>query len=142
MEAEILRRAAELQEANAALRAAGAAKDDFLSRMSHELRTPLTAVSGFSELLTRIDLEPQPREWALLIRSASQHLGRLIDDVLDISRIAAGRLSLSLEPVALGPLLYDVLELLRPLATRNRRHAGARHLARRPRLRASPTAAA
>ncbi len=119
MEAEILRRSAELQEANAALRAAGAAKDDFLSRMSHELRTPLTAVSGFSELLTRIELEPQPREWAQLIRSASQHLGRLIDDVLDISRIAAGRMSLSLEPVALGPLLYDVLELLRPLATRS-----------------------
>ena len=87
--------------------------------MSHELRTPLTAVSGFSELLTLAELEPRQREWAGLIRSASQHLGRLIDDVLDISRIAAGQLSMSLEPVALGPLLHDVLELLRPLATRN-----------------------
>jgi len=109
----------ELAEANEALRQASTAKDEFLSRMSHELRTPLTAVSGFSELLTLTDLPEQPREWAGLIRSASQHLGRLIDDVLDISRIAAGRMSMSLEPVALGPLLHDVLELLRPLAARH-----------------------
>lgn len=109
----------ELVAANEALRETSTAKDEFLSRMSHELRTPLTAVSGFSELLTLTDLPEQPREWAGLIRSASQHLGRLIDDVLDISRIAAGRMSMSLEPVALGPLLHDVLELLRPLAARH-----------------------
>lgn len=108
-----------LVAANEALRQASTAKDEFLSRMSHELRTPLTAVSGFSELLTLTDLPDQPREWAGLIRSASQHLGRLIDDVLDISRIAAGRMSMSLEPVALGPLLHDVIELLRPLAARH-----------------------
>lgn len=108
----------ELVRVNAELRAASTAKDEFLSRMSHELRTPLTAVSGFSELLTLAELEPRQREWAGLIRSASHHLSRLIDDVLDISRIAAGRLSMSLEPVALGPLLHDVLELLRPLAGR------------------------
>jgi PAS domain S-box-containing protein len=118
-EADILRRSAELREKNQQLLDASAAKDDFLSRMSHELRTPLTAVSGFSELLGRSSLTPQQREWAGLIRSGSQHLGRLIDDVLDISRIAAGRMSLSLEPVALGPLLLDVQELLRPLADRN-----------------------
>ena len=118
------------------LREASDAKDDFLSRMSHELRTPLTAVSGFSELLARSRARRRSqREWAQLIRSGSQHLGRLIDDVLDISRIAAGRMSLSLEPVALGPLLLDVQELLRPLAHAQRRHAGARHLTRRARLR-------
>jgi signal transduction histidine kinase/ActR/RegA family two-component response regulator len=104
---------------NDQLKAANLAKDEFLSRMSHELRTPLTAVSGFSELLTLAELQPRQREWAGLIRSASQHLSRLIDDVLDISRIAAGQLSMSLEPVALGPLLHDVVELLRPLAGRN-----------------------
>ncbi|MBE2315604.1 response regulator [Solirubrobacter sp. CPCC 204708] len=109
----------ELVHVNEQLRAASTAKDEFLSRMSHELRTPLTAVSGFSELLALAELEPRQREWAGLIRSASQHLSRLIDDVLDISRIAAGRMSLSLEPVALGPLLHDVLELLRPLAGRD-----------------------
>lgn len=109
----------ELVAVNEALQKASTAKDEFLSRMSHELRTPLTAVSGFSELLTLTELPEKPREWAGLIRSASQHLGRLIDDVLDISRIAAGRMSMSLEPVALGPLLHDVLELLRPLASRH-----------------------
>ena len=109
----------ELQRANERLRAANSAKDEFLSRMSHELRTPLTAVSGFSELLARAELGTDQKEWARLIRSASQHLGRLIDDVLDISRIATGQLPLTLEPVALGPLLFDALELLRPLAVRN-----------------------
>ncbi len=109
----------ELQEANRQLREANAAKDEFLSRMSHELRTPLVAVSGFSELLALSDVGEREREWAQLIRSASKHLGRLIDDVLDISRIAAGQLSMTPEAVALGPLLHDVLELLRPLATRH-----------------------
>ena len=109
----------ELHEANRQLREANAAKDEFLSRMSHELRTPLVAVSGFSELLALSDVGEREREWAQLIRSASKHLGRLIDDVLDISRIAAGQLSMTPEAVALGPLLHDVLELLRPLATRH-----------------------
>jgi len=119
LEQEVIDRSQELQESNAQLRQANSAKDEFLSRMSHELRTPLTAVSGFSELLTRAPLDPTHKEWAALIRSASKHLGRLIDDVLDISRIAAGRLSLSVEPVALGPLLFDVRELLKPMAERN-----------------------
>ena len=109
----------ELRRANEQLRAANSAKDEFLSRMSHELRAPLTGVSGFSDLLVRADVGTDQKEWARLIRSASQHLGRLIDDVLDISRIAGGQLPLTLEPVALGPLLFDALELLRPLAARN-----------------------
>jgi PAS domain S-box-containing protein len=109
----------ELQEANRQLHAANAAKDEFLSRMSHELRTPLVAVSGFSELLALSDVGEREREWAQLVRSASKHLGRLIDDVLDISRIAVGQLPMTPEPVALGPLLHDVIELLRPLAARH-----------------------
>jgi signal transduction histidine kinase/AmiR/NasT family two-component response regulator len=119
MELEILQRSAELRDAVAQLRAANAAKDEFLSRMSHELRTPLAAISGFGELLGMSELDADQRAWSDLIGSATKHLARLIDDVLDIARIEAGRLSMSVEPVALGPVFYDVLELLRPLAARH-----------------------
>jgi PAS domain S-box-containing protein len=118
MEAEILRRAAELQQANKELRAASAAKNEFLSRMSHELRTPLTAIGGFSELLTLAELDEEPRDWARTILKATRHLAGLIDEVLDISRIESGHLSLSLEPVALTPLLEETLELMKPVAAR------------------------
>jgi signal transduction histidine kinase/ActR/RegA family two-component response regulator len=118
METEILRRSAELQRANEELRAANAAKNEFLSRMSHELRTPLTAIGGFSELLTLSELGSDERQWASTIHKASRHLTSLVDDVLDLSRIESGNISVSLEPVPLRPLIDDVLELAEPLAER------------------------
>jgi PAS domain S-box-containing protein len=118
MQAEILRRSSELQAANAQLRAANAAKNEFLSRMSHELRTPLTAIGGFSELLVLDDLAGDQHQWASTILRASQHLLGLVDDVLDIARIEAGRLAISLEPVALADVFTEALELTGPLAAR------------------------
>ena len=115
-EQEILRRAAELQAVNEELRKASAAKTEFLSRMSHELRTPLAAVMGFSELLTLADLDREKREWATMIHKAGEHLLALVNDVLDISRIEAGKLSISPEPVAVGDLFGEALEIVRPLA--------------------------
>jgi signal transduction histidine kinase len=109
----------ELQTANEELRAANAAKTAFLSRMSHELRTPLTAIRGFSELLTHADIGADQRGWAELIVKASKHLTTLVDDILDISRIEAGRFSISPEQVPLRPVINDVLELLQPLAARH-----------------------
>jgi CheY-like chemotaxis protein/anti-sigma regulatory factor (Ser/Thr protein kinase) len=119
METEILRRSAELQETNKQLRAANAAKNDFLSRMSHELRTPLAAIGGFSELLTLAELDKDEGQWASMIHKASKHLKGLVDDVLDLSRVESGNISVSLEPVPVAPLLQDVLELTRPLAARH-----------------------
>jgi signal transduction histidine kinase/ActR/RegA family two-component response regulator len=116
--AEILRRSAELQEANVRLRAASAAKSDFLSRMSHELRTPLTAISGFSELLTHADLADSQRGWAEIILKASRHLGGLIDDILEVERIESGRTTISLEPLPIRSVVHETLELMRPLAER------------------------
>ena len=117
---EIVRRSRELQEANVQLRAANVAKDEFLSRMSHELRTPLAAVIGFSELLDLAGLDERHRQWVAQIHKAGRHLLDLVDEVLDISRIESGQLSISLEPVALAPLLQDALELMQPLAETRR----------------------
>jgi signal transduction histidine kinase/CheY-like chemotaxis protein len=119
MEMELVKRSRELQTANEELRAANAAKTAFLSRMSHELRTPLTAIRGFSELLTHADIAADQRGWAELIVKASKHLTTLVDDILDISRIEAGRFAISPQQVPLRPVIADVLELLAPLAARH-----------------------
>src|SRR3954447_9348127 len=115
-EAEIFLRTQELQKLNAQLQAADRARNEFLSRMSHELRTPLAAIMGFSELFALADLDEQKSEWAATILRAGRHLLQLVDEVLDISRIEAGELSISVEPVAIAPLLADAIELIQPLA--------------------------
>jgi signal transduction histidine kinase len=115
-EAEIFLRTQELQKLNKRLQAANQAKNEFLSRMSHELRTPLAAIMGFSELLGMADLDERKSDWAATILKAGRHLLQLVDEVLDISRIEAGEMSLSLEPVPISPLLDEALELIQPLA--------------------------
>jgi signal transduction histidine kinase len=119
-ESEILLRGQELQELNAELRAADRAKNEFLSRMSHELRTPLAAIMGFSELFALADLDEKKSEWAATLLRAGKHLLQLVDEVLDISRIETGELSLSVEPVAVAPLLADAMELIQPMAESRR----------------------
>ena len=90
-----------------AAEAASAAKSAFLASMSHELRTPLNAILGFSQLM-EIDPSagPQARRHAGLIRDSGEHLLALIEELLDVARIEAGRLEVSLAPVDL-PLLLD-----------------------------------
>jgi PAS domain S-box-containing protein len=95
---------------------ANQAKSEFLSRMSHELRTPLNAILGFGQLMEMDDLDPEHRESLAQILKAGRHLVDLIEEVLDISRVEAGRLSLSLEPVALDDTVRESLELLAPSA--------------------------
>jgi PAS domain S-box-containing protein len=115
-EREIVRRAQELQHANEKLRAANTAKNDFLSRMSHELRSPLGAVMGFAQLLEFTDLEEQHKQKVAMILKASRHLLQIVDEVLDISRVEEGTLSISAEAIAVQPLIDDALDLTRPLA--------------------------
>jgi signal transduction histidine kinase len=121
-----------LQEKSDQLAIADRAKTEFLSRMSHELRTPLNAIIGFAEIM---ELDPRTpsaqREWIQHILKAGRHLLALINEVLDIARIETGRMSLSLEPVALDATLSEVLDLVGPLAARDgigidsRKSAGA-----------------
>ena len=115
MELEILRRAQQLQEANAKLRHADDAKNAFLSRVSHELRTPLTAVLGFGDLLGRSELSEEQQDWVAIVMKSGRHLLALLNDVLDIARIEEGRLAMSVEPVAVGQLVEDALEIARPI---------------------------
>jgi len=96
---------------------ANAAKSEFLSRMSHELRTPLHAILGFGELLTRTDLPKEEREQLSQLIKSGHHLLDLINEVLDISRIDRGELTLSLEAVHVGELIEETLGMVLPLAT-------------------------
>jgi signal transduction histidine kinase/ActR/RegA family two-component response regulator len=116
MEAEILRRSRELQEANRQLRAADAAKSEFLSRMSHELRTPLNAILGFGQLLQLDELSDQQHDSLAHMMSGARHLLALINEVLDIAAIEAGGLQVSLEPVAVAEVVAEAVMLMRPLA--------------------------
>ena len=91
------------------------AKSQFLSRVSHELRTPLNAVLGFTQLLRgdggRADPDLRQR-WLDHVDQAGRHLLALIDDVLDLSRVAAGEMHLNLQPVALDDLVQSTLPLI------------------------------
>jgi PAS domain S-box-containing protein len=92
------------------------AKSEFLSRISHELRTPLNAILGFGQLLERQNPTDSQRSHIGYIVQAGHHLLDLINEVLDISRIEAGRLQLSVEPVCVEEVLNETLDLVRPLA--------------------------
>ena len=94
---------------------ANRAKSEFLSRMSHDLRTPLNAVLGFAQLLDMDNLSSDQRESVTQILEAGRHLLDLMNEVLDISRIESGNLSLSPEPVAVAEIIEQVVRLMRPL---------------------------
>jgi signal transduction histidine kinase/CheY-like chemotaxis protein len=108
-----------------ALRGASQAKSDFLASMSHELRTPLTAIIGFSELMRT---EPEadagrvsvPVEWVEHINKSGEHLLGLINDVLDLTKVEAGRIDLQKEELDVRVAVSEALEGVRPLADRRR----------------------
>ncbi|MFQ6405679.1 ATP-binding protein [Methylophilus sp. 'Pure River'] len=94
---------------------ASAAKSNFLSRTSHELRTPLNAILGFAQILENDLPEGRQKDSATLIHNAGQHLLKLINEVLDISRIESGDISMSMEVIALNLLLEEAYHYLKPL---------------------------
>jgi PAS domain S-box-containing protein len=113
--------AEELRDARSVAEAASAAKTDFLSSMSHELRTPLNAILGFAQLLRRDKKEPlslRHLERVDQILKGGEHLLRLIDDILDLSRIEAGAVSISVEPVSVFEVLNEVTTTLGTAAAR------------------------
>jgi PAS domain S-box-containing protein len=107
---------AEIRSAKNDAERANHAKSEFLSRMSHELRTPLNAILGFGQLLERAALEEREHRQVEYILKGGRHLLALIDEVLEISRIEAGNLGVSVEPLLLGRGVEEALELVGPIA--------------------------
>jgi signal transduction histidine kinase/CheY-like chemotaxis protein/HPt (histidine-containing phosphotransfer) domain-containing protein len=109
----------ELAAARDAARAAGEAKSQFLARMSHELRTPLNGILGFAQVLLHdLALNAAQREQVATLNEAGQHLLELVNGLLDLSKIEAGKLELHPRPVALRPLLDACAGLLAPEVAR------------------------
>ena len=110
----------EIQDKSHQLAEASQHKSQFLANMSHELRTPLNAIIGVSEML-REDAEALKQDTEPLDRvlGAGRHLLALINDLLDLSKIEAGRMELALSPFAVEPLINDVVKTIEPLAAKN-----------------------
>ncbi len=107
----------ELRQAKETAERASHAKSEFLSRTSHELRNPLTSMLGLAHVLSGVDLEPKAKEAVGHMINAGEHLGRLLNDFLDITRIEAGALAMTIERVPLRDQAVHAGELLRPLAS-------------------------
>ena len=95
---------------------ANEAKSRFLSHMSHELRTPLAAIMGFAELLHRDERDEKRRSWSGYVLDGGRHLLAIVNELLEVSRIEAGKMMLMTEPVDTERAVDDVLELVSPLA--------------------------
>ena len=123
LEAKVAERTVDLHKAMTAAREANQAKSSFLAKMSHELRTPMNAIIGYAEMLIE-DASDRGDDAAISdlrkILSAARHLLGLINDVLDLSKIEAGKMDLYLESFEVYTLVHDVIPTAQPLIDRNK----------------------
>jgi len=113
-----LRRAEEAERLKSAAELANRAKSEFLSRVGHELRTPLNAIRGLAQVMQREAGEGASSRQTMVghVVTASEHLAALLDDLLDMSQVEAGRLSIRSEPVPVAAVVRDCLRMIAPQA--------------------------
>ncbi len=119
--AQLVSEVAERKRAESLLQEAARRKDEFISILAHELRNPLAAMQSGLEILRRGPVSDNRLEWSRnLLHRQVTHLTRLIDDLLDVSRVTSGRVQLKCEPLELKSVLRDALDATRPLLLERR----------------------
>jgi len=139
LEAKVEDRTRDLQEAIRQLEVASRHKSEFLANMSHELRTPLNSVIGFASVLLEQpvgSLNEKQTRYLTHIHNSGQHLLQLINDILDLSKVEAGKITLHLEPLAVAATLGDILVIARGLANEKAQSVEAEIAPKLPPLRA------
>ncbi|MGZ8096161.1 MAG: hybrid sensor histidine kinase/response regulator [Methylosarcina sp.] len=115
------------KHAEAALREADQRKDEFLAMLAHELRNPLTPINNAADILDRLKLEDSRLSWATeIIKRQVKHLTHLVDDLLDVSRIVRGKISLKKEPLDLVEVIKAALETARGFISAKQQHLDVR----------------